>query len=191
MITSSTQSPAAHSTLELTMYLTMFAQLGFASTLTVPPATAPVAEPAATAPSTVTEEPVAKAAPAPAAKGVVKPAKRTSSSTGLFAPLVKGTKSVMGEKELNKLRGEVIAKHSSVISAFVDTSESKFGQLVLKRMFEAADKDGNGTLDKEEVRDALEALGFDFLGDKQVSGILARADGDDNEVIDFEEVCAL
>jgi len=93
----------------------------------------------------------------------------------------------MGDKELNKLRGDVIAQHSAVISAFVDTSESKFGQLMLKRMFEAADKDGNGTLDKEEVRAALQALGFDFLEEKQVSGIMQRADDDDNEVIDFEE----
>ena len=78
------------------------------------------------------------------------PAKsRQPSSQGLFAPVVKGAKAVMGEKELNKLRGEVIAQHTKVISAFVDTSESKFGQIVLKRMFEAADKDGNGTLDKE------------------------------------------
>ena len=38
-----------------------------------------------------------------------------------------------------------------VIAQFVDTSESPFGQLVLRRMFEYADKDGNGSLDKEEV----------------------------------------
>ena len=42
-----------------------------------------------------------------------------------------------------------------MISNFIDTSESPFGQLVLRRMFEYADKDGNGTLDKEEVREAL------------------------------------
>jgi len=52
----------------------------------------------------------------------------------------------------------VIAEHSKVISSFVDTSESKFGQIALRELFKAADKDGNGTLDQEEVRAALLAL---------------------------------
>jgi len=93
----------------------------------------------------------------------------------------------MGEKELNQLRAEVIGQHSKVIAAFVDTSESQFGQIVLKRMFEAADKDDNGTLDREEIREALHALGFKFIGDKQLDIIFQRADMDGDEVIDFEE----
>mmetsp|Transcript_62578 Transcript_62578/g.171908 ORF Transcript_62578/g.171908 Transcript_62578/m.171908 type:complete len:122 (+) Transcript_62578:149-514(+) len=93
----------------------------------------------------------------------------------------------MGEAELNKLRGKVIAEHTRVISAFVSTSESPFGQIVLKKMFEAADADGNGTLDKEEVGAALRALGFNHLKDSQIEGIVNRADVDDDEVIDFEE----
>ena len=134
--------------------------------------------------------------PAPAAPAVVpaaaekKPAaekKRKPATKGIFAPLVTGAKALMGEEELNKLRGEVIAQHSKVISAFVDTSESPFGQLVIRKMFEAADKDGSGGVDKEELRAALKALGFDFLEEKQVSGILERADTSGDEVIDFEE----
>ena len=54
-------------------------------------------------------------------------------------------------------------------------------------MFEYADKDRSGALDKEEVRAALHDLGFDFLQEKQVSGIMGRADLDGNEVIGFEE----
>jgi len=116
-------------------------------------------------------------------KGAVVPVVKV----GLFAPLVKGTKAVMGEKELNKLRAEVIAQHSKVISAFVDTSDSPFGQIVLKQLFEAADKDGNGTLDRGEIRDALHALGFTFVEDKQLDQIFKRGDLDGNQVIDFEE----
>ena len=112
---------------------------------------------------------------------------RKPAPQGIFAPAVLGAKAVMGEKSLNKLRGEVIAQHSKVIGAFVDTSESPFGQIVLKRMFEAADKNGDGTLDKEEVREALHALGFKFVKDKQLKQIFDRADLDGNEVIDFEE----
>ena len=33
---------------------------------------------------------------------------------------------------------QVIAEHTKVISSFVDTSESKFGQIALKTLFEAA-----------------------------------------------------
>ena len=49
------------------------------------------------------------------------------------------------------------------------------------------DKDGNGTLDKAEVKEALQAMGFTFIQDKQVDVIFKRADMDGNEVIDFEE----
>ena len=121
---------------------------------------------------------------------VVKPTKPKAakkSPKGIFAPAVLAAKGVMGEKELNAFRAKVIAEHTKVISAFVETSESKFGQIALRRLFEAADADGNGTLDKQEVRSALNALGFEWLEEKQVDQIVKRADFDDNEVIDFEE----
>merc|ERR1711920_146735 len=113
--------------------------------------------------------------------------KRPQAPTGIFAPAVKGAKAVMGEKELNKLRAEVISQHSKVISKFVDTSDSPFGQVVLQRMFEAADKDDSGALDREEVREALHALGFTFVKDKQIDTIFNRADVNGDQVIDFEE----
>jgi hypothetical protein len=51
---------------------------------------------------------------------------------GIFAPAVKLAVKQMGRKELNAFRASVIAEHTKVISAFVDTSESKFGQIALK-----------------------------------------------------------
>ena len=42
------------------------------------------------------------------------------------------------------------------------------------------DKDGNGTLDKEEVKEALQALGFTFVDDKEINKIFKRADSDKN-----------
>ena len=116
------------------------------------------------------------------ALGKVVPVKRKPAQVGIFAPVVGGAKAVMGEKELNKLRGQVIAEHSKVIAAFVDTSDSQFGQIVLKQLFEAADKDGNGTLDRQEVKDALHALGFTFVQDKQLDTIFARGDDNGDEV---------
>mmetsp|Transcript_12885 Transcript_12885/g.23844 ORF Transcript_12885/g.23844 Transcript_12885/m.23844 type:complete len:143 (-) Transcript_12885:347-775(-) len=113
-----------------------------------------------------------------------------NANVGIFSPLVEGAKAALGAAELNKLRGKVIAEHSSVIASFVDTSESKFGQIALKKLFEAADKDGNGVLDVQEVRAALTALGFEWLQDEsKVGQLISRADVDENEVIDFEEFC--
>ena len=63
---------------------------------------------------------------------------------GLFAPAMSAAKRGMGEEELNKTRAEVIAMHSKVISKFVDTTETEYGRIALKKMFEAADKDGDG-----------------------------------------------
>ena len=69
----------------------------------------------------------------------------------MFSPVVEVSKKALGNEELNKLRGDVIAAHSKVISKFVETSESKFGRIALRKLFDAADTDGNGTLDKAEV----------------------------------------
>ena len=79
-----------------------------------------------------------------APEGVVKPIDKKKApqkpvvQEGVFAPAVKLTAQVMGRKELNAFRASVIAEHTKVISAFVDTSESEFGQIVLKQLFEAA-----------------------------------------------------
>ena len=45
----------------------------------------------------------------------------------------------------------------------------------------------NGVICQHELSTALQTLGFDWLKDKQVSGILKRADLDDNGAVDVEE----
>ena len=106
---------------------------------------------------------------------------------GIFAPAVLLTKEIMGITELNKLRGKIIAMHSDVIGKFTETAQSEFGNQVLKVLFTLADKNKDGTIDEEELTLALNALGFDFLKEKQIAGIFKRADGDDNNKLDFEE----
>lgn len=125
----------------------------------------------------------APAAPAPAAP------KTDAAEPQLqpFKPLVKAAKKLLGEKSLNEVRGKVIATHSTVIKDFVDTHETKFGQFALRALFSMADKDNNGSLDRAEVVDALNALGFTYLSDKQIDGIIERGDADENDVIDWEE----
>ena len=50
-----------------------------------------------------------------------------------------------------------------------------------------ADRNGDGTLDRQEIVSALHSLGFTYLTDKQIDGIIERGDADENEVIDYEE----
>merc|ERR1711981_483290 len=106
---------------------------------------------------------------------------------GLFAPAVLLTKEIIGEPKLNKLRGKIIAMHSDVIGKFTETAQTQFGNQVLKVLFTLADKDGNGTIDEQELTVALNALGFDFLKEKQIAGIFKKADGDNSGALDFEE----
>jgi len=42
-------------------------------------------------------------------------------SKGPFAPLVRTTRGVVGKKEFNKFRAQVISKHSQVITQFCKT----------------------------------------------------------------------
>lgn len=107
--------------------------------------------------------------------------------TGPFAPLVLLTKDVMGEDELNKLRAKAIGLHSDVIAKFVETAETDFGQQALKLLFSLADQDKNGMIDEEELKTAMRALGFVHLKEKQIGGILQRADMDANGALDFNE----
>lgn len=105
---------------------------------------------------------------------------------GPLAPFVVLAKKLLGEEELNQLRGKIIAEHSKVIGGFVDTSKTEFGETVLRMLFELADTNKNGTIEEEELIVALRTLGFD-LKDNQIKGIFDRADKDENGAIDFEE----
>ena len=74
-----------------------------------------------------------------------------------------------------------------VIQAFVDTSVSPVGTIALKKLFQLADMDHNGSIDRDELGAALRKLGFSHLSTKQIDQILNRADKDDNFEIDYDE----
>lgn len=109
------------------------------------------------------------------------------STDGPLAPLVLWLKDLLGDNQLNQLRAKSISLHSDVIKSFVDTSDSQLGQSVIAQLFQIADADRNGVIDKDELRDALHTLGFEWLQDKQINGILQRSDTNENGTIELEE----
>jgi len=113
--------------------------------------------------------------------------KAGSGKQGIFSPLVEAAKATLGEDDLKQLRADVIVKHSKVIGKFVDTSQTKFGRLALKTLFEAADSNGDGVLTPQEIKDACAALGFTWIDEDKSKSLVERADVDENDVIDFEE----
>ena len=106
---------------------------------------------------------------------------------GPFTPLVKLTKWVVGEERFLPFRARVIGEHTKVIQAFVDTADSPFGCMALEKLFEIADVDGSGTIDRTELELALKKLGFSHLTEAQIDKIMDKADSDDNCVIDYDE----
>ena len=63
--------------------------------------------------------PVARRAPIRApTRGPVRTVAGNSAEDGIFTPIVKVTRNIMGAKEFNKLRGKGISLHSQVITEF-------------------------------------------------------------------------
>ena len=103
-----------------------------------------------------------------------------TAKNGIFSPIVRLAKRLVGKERFMSFRGRVIGAHTKVIQAFVDTSDSPFGCLALEKLFELADLDGDGTVDRDELERALKKLGFYHLSAGQIDAIMKRADEDDN-----------
>lgn len=135
---------------------------------------------------TITTKPEMKKKTTPAANKKKK-AGGAVHQDGIFTPVVKLGKTVLGDDQLNKVRAKAISMHSDVIKKFVDTYSTPSGKIALSTLYSLADTDGDGTLSREEIEIALNKLGFNWLKEKQISGIVKRADLDEDGVVDFEE----
>lgn len=113
--------------------------------------------------------------------------KKSSHKDGIFSPAVLAAKQILGDDQLNKIRAKAISLHSDVISSFVDTYDSPLGKAIAQQFFAIMDKNKDGKLDEEEIANAFQSLGFDWLKEKQIKGILARADTNNDGFVDFTE----
>jgi len=76
-----------------------------------------------------------------------------------------------------------------------DLEQTVFGmhltdQAELKKKFDAIDVDGNGTLEKHELKAALQATGR-TVTDKKLTEIFNKYDNDKNGTFDFKEFCTM
>mmetsp|Transcript_7769 Transcript_7769/g.13533 ORF Transcript_7769/g.13533 Transcript_7769/m.13533 type:complete len:243 (+) Transcript_7769:188-916(+) len=133
-------------------------------------------------------EPAAKPKPAAAKKAPKK--KGISHKEGVFSPIVVAAGTILGDEQLNKIRGKFITIHSDLIKSFVGTSDSDVGQAVLRQIFNLVDTDKSGYLDKDEITVALNMLGFKWLKEKQIGKIFERADANGDVEISLEEFLA-
>jgi len=106
---------------------------------------------------------------------------------GPFTPTVVGFKVLMGEENLNSFRNAMIKLHGEAQAAAIDTHESGTGQAIMEWLFNEADADGNGTIDKEELVAACQRLGFEWMDDKRAEKLMKKADKNEDGVIELEE----
>ena len=112
---------------------------------------------------------------------------KKKSDDGPLAPIVVLVRDALGEQQFNKLRGNAISLHTAIIRKFISSSESSFGDFVLRTLFLAADKDADGLIHKNEMKRLLHSLGFTWLGDSQLQGIFERANVQVPDHISLEE----
>ena len=106
---------------------------------------------------------------------------------GIFTPVVQGAKVLMGEENLKSIRAKAIKAHGEVMTNLIDTHDTPVGDYTLKKLFEVADADSNGTIDIDEMKAALHKLGFSWLDDGKTQKIVKKGDMNGDNVIDFEE----
>jgi len=143
---------------------------------------------------------------------VVDPEKRLSSAEALMHSFIMGSSSTKARtKALDSLKNfnakrkwqsvaEVVMAANKLkrLSAFGSEKAKKTSKSRIKRIFDQADKDGSGSLDKEELRSVLRKIfrksdvSFDSKQMRKYAALqIAEHDSDGSGTIDFEEFAEL
>ena len=92
----------------------------------------------------------------------------------------------MGDGTCNgRTRARPRLRHDAVRAIF---SRTRFSR-AFRRYVKKIDRDGNGAIDKKELRRAVAALGYD-ASKKDVDALFESIDDDSNGMIEYEELKA-
>lgn len=112
-----------------------------------------------------------------------------------FAPVAAEVIYDMIDFDSQKRRAEAVTQLSSGDSNidFMRDLTREQVEEVMMEAFVAADADGSGSLDREEMYGVLRAVGSEKLGldDRQIAGIMAAADEDGDGTVDYGELTRL
>ncbi|XP_039054798.1 calmodulin-like protein 3 [Hibiscus syriacus] len=81
-------------------------------------------------------------------------------------------------------------KTPKVVVSVKETTDSDSNKAELKRVFATFDKNGDGFITKQELRDSLKNIRL-FTTEKEVEDMVVRADANGDGLIDFDEFCIL
>jgi len=114
-------------------------------------------------------------------------ARAGAAKDGPFTPTVVGFKVLMGEENLNSFRRAMIQLHGDAQAAAIDTHDTSYGQAIMEWLFNEADADNNGSIDKEELISACKKLGFEWMDAKRADKLIKKADKNEDGVIQLDE----
>eukprot|EP00929_Paragymnodinium_shiwhaense_P059131 TRINITY_DN29600_c0_g1_i1.p1 TRINITY_DN29600_c0_g1~~TRINITY_DN29600_c0_g1_i1.p1 ORF type:complete len:183 (-),score=65.12 TRINITY_DN29600_c0_g1_i1:434-982(-) len=112
---------------------------------------------------------------------------RAGAKDGIFTNTVVGFKVLLGQENLVSIRNYLIKLHGDAQAKLIETHETEFGQATMEWLFKQADTDNNGIIDKAELTDALQRLGFNWMDETRVDKLFKKADKNENEEIELDE----
>lgn len=109
----------------------------------------------------------------------------------VFAPVAARIIYSMVDLSHQAMRVDAVAKLSQSDGArILDQLDASTIKEVIRHAFHEADVDGNGTLDPEEMRTVLQALGSGelALSPGEINAMIAAVDSDEDGVVEYEEL---
>ena len=95
------------------------------------------------------------------------------------------TMSMIGPSKTTRSKTQ-IGLHSEMIGSFVDTQETIMVSPVIQQLFALMEENKEGVVDEIELGLAFKSLGFNWLQQKQITGIIKRA-GSENGILRMEQ----
>ena len=95
------------------------------------------------------------------------------------------TMSMFGPSKRTRSKTQ-IGLHSEMIGSFVDTQETIMVSPIIQQLFALMEENKEGVVDEIELGLAFKSLGFNWLQQKQITGIIKRA-GSENGILRMEQ----